>query len=336
MSRPALPRASSAMSGFFFCGSIDEPVLYASARRRKPNSSLDHSTISSPRRERCTCVSASTNSASATKSRSDTASSELSKRRAKPSSAGDAVGIERQARAGERAGAERRHVGPRERVAPAVDVARERPEVREEVVREQHRLGALEVRVAGEVDVAPAASARSSSTSCRRVDPARDVGALALAGTAAARSRPGRCGCGRCGASRRRSPASSVTRRSIAVWMSSSVGRERERAVGELDSDAVERRGHERRLLVGEQPDAREHRDVRARAREVVGREAPVEREALGEREQLVGRAVGEAAVPEGHQTSGPPCSRAHVSTESPHSRTKPSASWWRNVSDAS
>ena len=49
--RPALPRASSAMSGFFFCGSIDDPVLYASASRRKPNSSLDQSTISSPRRE---------------------------------------------------------------------------------------------------------------------------------------------------------------------------------------------------------------------------------------------------------------------------------------------
>ncbi len=57
MSRPALPRASSAMSGFFFCGNIDEPVAYASARRRKPNSSVDHSTISSPSRERCTWVS---------------------------------------------------------------------------------------------------------------------------------------------------------------------------------------------------------------------------------------------------------------------------------------
>ena len=59
MSRPALPRASSAMSGFFFCGSIDEPVAYASASRTNPNSSVDHSTISSPIRERCTCVSAS-------------------------------------------------------------------------------------------------------------------------------------------------------------------------------------------------------------------------------------------------------------------------------------
>ena len=82
--------------------------------------------------------------------------------------------------------------------------------------------------------------------------------------------------------------------------------------------------------------------DVRARPDEVVGREAPVERQALGEREQLVGRAVGEATVPEGHRScldgSGGawPCSRDHVSTERPQRRTKPAESSWRNVSDAS
>ena len=35
----------------------------------------------------------------------------------------------------------------------SLEVAGERPEVREQVVREQHRLGALEVRVPREVDV---------------------------------------------------------------------------------------------------------------------------------------------------------------------------------------
>ena len=94
------------------------------------------------------------------------------------------------------------------------------------------------------------------------------------------------------------------------------------------------------RFVVGEQPDARQPGDVRARTREVVGREAPVERQALGEREQLVGRALGEAAVPEGHvpvatgSAAGPPCSRAHVSTERPQRRTKPAESSWRKVSD--
>ena len=75
-------------------------------------------------------------------------------------------------------------------------------------------------------------------------------------------------------------------------------------------------------------------RDVRARAREVVGREAPVERQALGEREQLVGRTVGEAAVPEGHAPGASgrdrPAARAHVSTDRPHRRTKPAESSWR------
>jgi hypothetical protein len=73
------------MSGFFFCGSIDEPVAYASSRRAKPNSSLVHSTHSSPRRERWMPIRARSNSASATWSRSLTASRLLSNGRANPS-----------------------------------------------------------------------------------------------------------------------------------------------------------------------------------------------------------------------------------------------------------
>ena len=37
------------MSGFFFCGIIDEPVVYASESSTNPNSQLDHSTSSSER-----------------------------------------------------------------------------------------------------------------------------------------------------------------------------------------------------------------------------------------------------------------------------------------------
>ena len=51
--RPLLPRISSAKSGFFFCGMMDEPVEYESESVIKPNSELDHSTISSERRDRC-------------------------------------------------------------------------------------------------------------------------------------------------------------------------------------------------------------------------------------------------------------------------------------------
>ena len=50
---PALPRTSSATSGFSFCGIIEEPVAAASGRRAKPNSLELQSTSSSPIRERC-------------------------------------------------------------------------------------------------------------------------------------------------------------------------------------------------------------------------------------------------------------------------------------------
>ena len=51
--RGAFARSSSAASGFFFCGMIEEPDAHASETSAKPNSLLDHSTISAPRRLRC-------------------------------------------------------------------------------------------------------------------------------------------------------------------------------------------------------------------------------------------------------------------------------------------
>ena len=72
--RPDLPRASSAMSGFFFCGMIDDPVAQASSSRAQPNSVDVQSTTSSPSRERCTPSSAAAKQNSAAKSRSLTAS----------------------------------------------------------------------------------------------------------------------------------------------------------------------------------------------------------------------------------------------------------------------
>ena len=51
--RGALARSSSAASGFFFWGMIDEPLVHASGSSTKPNSCEDHSTSSAPRRERC-------------------------------------------------------------------------------------------------------------------------------------------------------------------------------------------------------------------------------------------------------------------------------------------
>ena len=51
--RGALARSSSAASGFFFCGMIDEPDDHASGSSTKPNSCEDHSTSSAPSRDRC-------------------------------------------------------------------------------------------------------------------------------------------------------------------------------------------------------------------------------------------------------------------------------------------
>ena len=45
---------SSAKSGFFFWGMMDDPVENASDNVMNPNSEVDHNTISSARRDRCT------------------------------------------------------------------------------------------------------------------------------------------------------------------------------------------------------------------------------------------------------------------------------------------
>src|ERR1700684_1048398 len=92
ISRPALPLASSATSGFFFCGMIEDPVAYASSISAQPNSCDDHSTTSSPSLDRCTPSSAAAKQNSAAKSRSLTASIELAAAESKASSGAPACG----------------------------------------------------------------------------------------------------------------------------------------------------------------------------------------------------------------------------------------------------
>ena len=75
---PVLPRTSSAISGFFFCGIIDEPVVKASDSSINLNSKLCHRTISSAKRERCIIKIDRSERSSNAKSRSDTPSSEFS------------------------------------------------------------------------------------------------------------------------------------------------------------------------------------------------------------------------------------------------------------------
>ena len=84
--RGAFARSSSAASGFFFWGMIDEPELHASGSSQKPNSALDHSTSSDPSRDRCVAQVAAALRKSRTKSRPETASIEFATTSEKPSS----------------------------------------------------------------------------------------------------------------------------------------------------------------------------------------------------------------------------------------------------------
>ena len=69
---------------------------------------------------------------------------------------GDRVAVDLPVDAGQGAGAERHHAGAVERELEAQDVARQHPEVGEQVVAEVDRLGALQVGVAGHRPVAMA------------------------------------------------------------------------------------------------------------------------------------------------------------------------------------
>src|SRR5215831_11784788 len=77
MMRPVLARTSSAASGLRFCGMMEEPVVKRSESEMRPTSGEHQITISSAKRDRCTAVMAAAASVSRTKSRSETASSEL-------------------------------------------------------------------------------------------------------------------------------------------------------------------------------------------------------------------------------------------------------------------
>ncbi len=86
INRPALPRASSAMSGFFFCGMMLDPVENASSSSTKPNSFVAQMITSSACRDRSTPICAVTKANSATKSRDAVPSIEFAEELVKPSS----------------------------------------------------------------------------------------------------------------------------------------------------------------------------------------------------------------------------------------------------------
>src|SRR5690606_13627314 len=80
------------MSGFFFCGMIDDPVEHASSGVRDENSLVGQRMVSLEIRDRSTPIIAATKANSATTSRAAVPSMELGTDREKPSSAATASG----------------------------------------------------------------------------------------------------------------------------------------------------------------------------------------------------------------------------------------------------
>lgn len=150
MRRPDLPRASSAMSGFFFCGMIDDPVEKASCRVTKENSFVFQMMISSAIRDRLIPIIAVTKANSATKSREAVPSIELpTDPRSKPRSAATASGSrpsEEPAKGPRTVRGDRRAGVP---LPQPLRVPGQGLHVGQYVVREEHRLRVLEVGPAG-------------------------------------------------------------------------------------------------------------------------------------------------------------------------------------------
>ena len=142
-------------------------------------------------------------------------------------------------------------------------------------MREVDGLGALEVRVAGhrpvevalgEVDAAsPAARAarRAPPSAWARVNSARSVATWSLRERAVWSLPP-------------TGPTIAVSRRSTAMWMSTSSGSNGKLPVLELALDLLEAAQQRVALVVGDDPGGGEHRRVGARLGDVVGPEPPV------------------------------------------------------------
>ena len=219
-----------------------EPEANASATSQKPNSSLDQSTISAPSCERWVAQVAAAREVVehevAVRDGVERVLGDARRSRA-PAATNVAVGVEVHARRARPAPSGRSSVA-RRREVEALAVAAELPEVGEQVVREVDGLGALEVRVAGQrpVEVAlgerRAARAISAAQQLLRAAAAwaRTNSATSVA-TWSLRERP-------VWSLPPTGPTISVSRRSIAMWMSSSSGRDLERVLVDLAADRVE------------------------------------------------------------------------------------------------
>ena len=222
-------------------------------------------------------------------------------RRSKPSSCGDRLRVQRQRRAGQRAGAERRHGGSPVPVAQPVDVPRAGP-ARARAAGGRSSTGCACWRCVqpGRRRCRRCASACSSSATCSVGTSAADApgvvaqvqpqvgGDLVVAGPAgpqlaaqSARAARAARAPARCARPRRR-------------WCR--VRRRRRRRRPRASSSAA---SIARQLVVVEQAGAVQHPGVRPGAARSYGRQPPVEVDRPGQRGQRVGRAAGEPAAPQ-------------------------------------
>ena len=299
------PRTSSAGSGFFLLGIIDEPVENASATRTNPNRGFDHQVSSSARRLRWTIASAAAASELddevAVRDGVERVRRDRRRSRApRPSSRGRA-GSPRPASAPAPSG---EHVGPAARVGEPATVALEHLDVGEQVVGEQDRLGRLDVGRPGQDGVALALG-ELDERPLEADDRRRRAGRSPGAATAAGPSRPGRCASGRCGACRRPAPTRAVSSVSRLRWTSSSdrVPGDRARLDVERAAPPARPRASRPRRSVS-RPGAAEAADVRDRPRDVVERQLGVDVDRSGEVRHPRVRLVVEPAAPDPHAPS--------------------------------
>ena len=196
---------------------------------------------------------------------------------------GDRVAVDLPVDAGQGAGAERHHAGAVERELEAQHVAGEHPEVGEQVVAEVDRLGALQVGVAGHRPVAvgarPAPAAAPSPpppSSIARSECAWTTIATSVA-TWSLRERP-------VWSLPASGPISSPSRRSIAMWMSSSASSNSKPCSPMRVAHPLQAGVDLRQLLLVEDADLAQAAGVGLRLVDVVGRQPPVELDRAVER----------------------------------------------------
>ncbi len=236
-------------------------------------------------------------------------------------------------------------------VKQAVHVAGQRPAVGQQVMGEQHRLRPLHVGVAGQVDVGRLPGSLGQHVLERHdllghADERATAPQAQRRGDLVVAAAPG-VQLGPDVADQLGDPALD---RGVDVLVARC---EHKGARLELllhDVEGLHQRGH---LAVAEDARLAEALDVRARAGQVVAGQRPVERQAHSECRHGVGHAGRDPTLPErqcspltspasaGGGASTPvrapgPWRADHVATPRPHSRTNPSASACRKLSDAS